>query len=639
MLTVQGLTKHFGANTVLQGVNFVLKPGQRVALVGRNGSGKSTLMRILCGQMSADGGHVSLVEGFRLGYLEQDGQLPGELGLYDAMRSCFAEVDSLEQQVRQLEEKLAQAPTEQSESLLNTYDQLQNRWLHAQPELIDGRIRSILFGLGFSPDDLNKRCGHFSGGWQMRAALAQLLLDLPDILLLDEPTNHLDVEAVEWLEEFLCKFSGSLLLVSHDRYFLDRVCNRTLELDQGELEDFSGNYTYYEEESARRYEQQVAAYRSQQKKLQQEMRFVERFRYKASLASRVQSRLKLIQKRQRVEMPDETENSIRLSFVPALDSGREVMTGRSICKSYGPQSVLKGVNFKIERGDRIALVGPNGSGKSTLLRILCGQEDPDSGKVNPGYRLSLVYFAQKQADSLRFGNTILEEVQASAPQGSSLSSLRSLLGGLLFSGDSVYKKVEVLSGGERGRVALARCLATPSNFLALDEPTNHLDIDARENLLEALEQYPGTLLLISHDRYFIERLATRVWEMRDGQLRSHEGGYADYRRTLILEAKQVEQAGLERQRKEQEEQRKRAQEFRSNARQARAQEPRTHHWTLEALEKKIEGLESELKEISARMGEPEVYREPALAQKLQKQFDQLQAECQGLMHIWEEMLS
>ncbi|MBT9586045.1 ABC-F family ATP-binding cassette domain-containing protein, partial [bacterium] len=515
MLTVQNLEKHFGARTVLQGVSFVLKPGQRVALVGRNGSGKTTLLKILCGQMLPDGGRVSLVDGLRLGYLEQEGQVLAERTLYEEMRSCFAAVDQLELQVRQLEERLGTADPEDCEALLKLYDRLQNGLLHAQPELIEARIRSILFGLGFVTADLDKLCGTFSGGWQMRAALAKLLLDLPDVLLLDEPTNHLDIEAVEWLEGFLSDFSGAVLLVSHDRSFLDKVCNRTLEISQGQLEDYAGNYSYYEEESTRRFEQQLALYRGQQKKLEQEMRFVERFRYKATLATRVQSRLKLIQKRDRVELPDREEQSIRLSFVPALDSGREVMIAKGICKTYGDRPVLKGIQLKVERGQRIALVGPNGSGKSTLMRILCGTEAPDSGKVQLGYRLALVYFAQHQAEALTLQRTVMEEVQASAPPGTPPGQLRNLLGGLLFQGDTVFKKVDVLSGGERGRVALARCLATPSNLLALDEPTNHLDLDARENLLEALEQYPGTLLLISHDRYFLERLATQVWEMRD----------------------------------------------------------------------------------------------------------------------------
>jgi len=641
MLNVNALEKHFGANTVLQGVSFVLKPGQRVALVGRNGSGKSTLMKILCGQMTADGGHVSLVDGLRLGYLEQDGQLTPELTLYEEMRRCFLEVDQLELQVRALEERLATVSEEESESLLKLYDRLQNRLLHAEPQLIDGRIQRILFGLGFQAADLEKLCGHFSGGWQMRAALAKLLLDLPDVLLLDEPTNHLDVEAVEWLENFLCDFSGTVLLVSHDRYFLDKVCNRTLELDSGSLEDYPGNYSFYEQESAARYEQQLAIYKAQQKKLQQDMRFVERFRYKASLATRVQSRLKLIQKRDLVDMPSQEDRSIRLTFVPALDSGREVMTVKGVCKSYSERKVLENVSVKVERGQRIALVGPNGSGKSTLLRILCGQEAPDAGKVQTGYRLSLVYFAQKQADSLNFSHTVIEEVQASAPSGTSLPSLRSLLGGLLFTGDSVYKKVQVLSGGERGRVALARCLATPSNFLALDEPTNHLDIDARENLLDALEDYPGTLLLISHDRYFLERLVTQVWEMRDGHLKRYDGGYADYRRALQQEAQQAEREAAEEAKRQQLEQRRRAEQFRDNAKQARQQDSRSkkHHWTLEALEKKIEQIEGQMGQLSTQMGEPEVYKDPAKAQQLQQQFDGLQSQCEELTGLWEEMVS
>jgi ATP-binding cassette, subfamily F, member 3 len=638
MLTVQGLEKHFGAKTVLDKVSFVLKPGQRVALVGRNGSGKTTLMKILCGQMTPDGGSVSLLDGMRLGYLAQESHLDQDLTLHEQMRRVFAHVDELEQQVRALEEELASG----DEALLKRYDRLQNRLLHAQPELIEARIGSILFGLGFTQADYSKRCGAFSGGWQMRAALAQLLLDLPDVLLLDEPTNHLDIEAVEWLESFLQEFSGTVLLVSHDRAFLDKVCNRTLELSQGELEDFSGNYTYYEEESARRYELQVAAYRQQQKKLDQEMKFIERFRYKATLATRVQSRLKLIQKRELVQMPEGEESSIKLNFVPALDSGREVMSAKGICKAYGGRPVLHNIGLKIERGQRIALIGPNGSGKSTLLRILCGTEAPDAGKVTVGYRLSLVYFAQHQAEALNLQNTVLEEVQMSAPAGTTPGQLRNLLGGLLFQGDQVFKKVSVLSGGERSRVALARCLATPSNFLALDEPTNHLDIDARENLLQALQQYPGTLLLISHDRYFLERLADQVWEFGPTGLRCYDGGYAEYRRTREQEAQAAQRAAQQEEARKQQEQRQRAQEFKENSKQARQSggggSGKRHHWTLEALEKKIFQLEDEMQQISTQMGQPETYQNVAQSQKLQGRFDTLQTECQQLTQIWEEMV-
>jgi ATP-binding cassette subfamily F protein 3 len=637
MLTVQGLEKHFGARTVLEGVNFVLKPGQRVALVGRNGSGKTTLLKILSGQMQPDAGRVSLQDGMRMGYLEQEGHITAENTLYAEMRSCFAALDELEAQVRQLEEKLGTVAGEEAESLMKLYDRLQNRLLHAQPELIEARIHSILFGLGFSSADLDKLCGHFSGGWQMRAALAKLLLDLPDLLLLDEPTNHLDVEAVEWLENFLSEFSGAVLLVSHDRTFLDKVCNRTLELSLGELEDYAGNYSYYEAESARRYEQQLAIYKTQQKRLEQEMKWVERFRYKATLATRVQSRLKMIQKRELVDAPDREEQSIRLNFVPALDSGREVMTAKGICKSYGQRVILKNVGVRVERGQRIALIGPNGSGKSTLMRLLCGTEAPDSGKVHLGYRLALVYFAQHQAEALNLGRTVMEEVQASAPPGTLPGQLRSLLGGLLFQGDSVFKKISVLSGGERGRVALARCLATPSNLLALDEPTNHLDLDARENLLEALEQYPGTLLMISHDRYFLERLATQVWEMRAGGMRVFDGGYSEYRRAQQQEAMQAQRQAQEEEKKRQLEHKQRAAEFRSNAKEAR-QAPKKHHWTLEALEKKIYQLEAEMAELSSEMGQPELYQHPEKAQKLQARFDGLQGECQQLTGLWEEMV-
>ena len=641
MLTVSGVEKHFGARTVLSGVSFALRAHNRAALVGRNGSGKTTLMKILCGRMAPDAGRVSLLSGMRLGYLEQEGHVDPNLTLYEEMRSTFAGVDALEAEVRELERRMGEPEASADgtlDDLMSRYSRLQDRLLHAQPEMIDARIGTILRGLGFVDADFAKLCGHFSGGWQMRAALARLLLDLPDVLLLDEPTNHLDVEATEWLEQFLLDFGGSTLLVSHDRAFLDKVCNRTLELSDGTMEDYAGNYSYYEAESARRFELQLAAYRSQQKKLEQDMKFVERFRYKASLASRVQSRLKLIGKRDLVDLPQGEERSIQLTFVPSLDSGREVLLAKGLNKAYSGRPVLTNVACKIERGQRIALVGPNGAGKSTLLRLLCGQEAPDSGKVTTGYRLGLVYFAQHQAEALMLERTVIEEVAASAPAGTTPGQLRNLLGGLLFTGDQVFKKIEVLSGGERSRVALARCLATPSNFLALDEPTNHLDIDARENLLDALEQYPGTLLVISHDRYFLERIAQQVWEVGPSGLRCFDGGYAEYRRVKAAERQEADRQAEAAAQAKLKQQKAQSAQFRDIAKQARSA-PVKHHWTLDALEKKIFALEGDMEKLSVQLGDPETYKDAGQAQKLQARFDTLQTECQHLTSIWEEMVS
>ncbi len=528
MLSAIEISKHFGERTLLDKIQFTLKPKERVALVGRNGCGKTTLLKIMAGLEGCDSGKVVLVPGYRLGYLGQEGQLESDITLYQELSKVFDELRLLETRLRDLESKMsAHLATEQD---LADYSRLQEQVLNAEPHLQDARIRTIAFGLGFSVTDLDKLCGQFSGGWQMRGALAKLLLSQPDVLLLDEPTNHLDIEGVEWLEQFLLDFAGAVLIISHDRAFLDKVANRTVELSEGELEDFAGNYSYYLEESARRFELQLGAYKNQQKKLAQDRRFIERFRSKATLATRVKSREKMLEKIDMLDLPKPEQRTIRISFEQGHDSGRASLTAKGLTKSYNGQSVLNGIAIALERGEKVAIVGKNGCGKSTLLRILCQEETPDAGKVQAGYRLIPAYFAQHQAEALEGSHTPLEELSSVAQRGTTETQLRSLLGSLLFQGDDVYKKVQVLSGGERSRVALAKCMVKPSNLLFLDEPTNHLDINSRDVLLSALEEYAGSILMVTHDRYLMDQIATSIWEISDGVMRVFKGNYTEYRR-------------------------------------------------------------------------------------------------------------
>jgi ATP-binding cassette, subfamily F, member 3 len=636
MLSAIEISKHFGERTLLDKVQFTLKPKERVALVGRNGCGKTTLLKIMAGLEGSDSGKVVLVPGYRLGYLGQEGQLEAEIPLYQELGKVFDELRALEVRLRELESKMSlHLATDQD---LSDYSRLQEQVLNAEPHLQDARIRSIAFGLGFSVTDLEKLCGQFSGGWQMRGALAKLLLSQPDVLLLDEPTNHLDIEGVEWLEQFLLDFAGAVLIISHDRAFLDKVANRTVELSDGELEDFSGNYSYYLEESARRFDLQLNAYKNQQKKLVQDRRFIERFRSKATLATRVKSREKMLEKIDMLDLPKPEQRAIRISFEQGHDSGRASLTAKGLTKSYNDQPVLTGISIALERGEKVAIVGKNGCGKSTLLRILCQEEAPDAGKVQAGYRLIPAYFAQHQAEALAVAHTPLEELSSVAQRGTTETQLRSLLGSLLFQGDDVYKKIQVLSGGERSRVALAKCMVKPSNLLFLDEPTNHLDINSRDVLLSALEEYAGSILMVTHDRYLMDQIATSIWEISDGQLRVFKGNYTEYRRdrdklaaATVVSSKPASQSKT-----------KPVSPITSNGMGVKVVAPapkKANYWKLEALEKKIFQLEEEMGKLSSELSLPENQSDYTMLQKLQDDFEAKQTQCNELTELWEQMVS
>lgn len=618
MISLVNVSKSYGGHTVLREVSLALVPGQRLGLIGRNGTGKTTLLKILAGQLEPDGGQVALGPGAQVGYLGQEGQLRPDVTLYQEMDALFEPVRALEAELRRLEGEMAS----ERKDVMERYARLQAEYEHAEPHTIDARIRTVLAGMGFSQGDFDRPCREFSGGWQMRGALARMLLQAPTLLLLDEPTNHLDLEAVEWLEQYLSRYSGIVLLVSHDRTFLDRTVNRVVELWDGELEDFPGNYSFYLEERERRRALQEAAYLAQQKKLAHDERFIERFRYKATLASRVKSREKLLEKMDLVDAPEDDPRPMRLSFKTFPDSGREALTAKSLSKSYGSIQVLKNLAVSIERGERVAIVGPNGSGKSTLLRLLAGHEPPDAGTVKHGHRLTPVFFAQHQAEALEGEHTVLQSLEEMAPPHTDQTRLRTLLGCLLFHADEVHKKVAVLSGGERSRVALARCIVRASNLLFLDEPTNHLDLSAREALTEALQDYPGTIVLISHDRTFMDALATRVLEMRDGQAVSYPGNYSDYARRRKAPVKTAA---------EQAEQNLKGRDLVPKARRGGAS-PR--QWSLPALEKKIFGLEEQLAGIVEEMARPE--NGPRL-KELQQKYQSLSEECESLTKIWDEL--
>lgn len=534
MLQAINISKYFSGDPVLDGVSLELRPGERVALVGPNGAGKSTLLRILLREMEPDSGTVHLLPGRAIAYLPQDaGCAPGR-SLYQEMLSVFDDVVAMEGELRRLEGEMARVrpgDTERTLELSHAHTELQHEFERREGYTLEAEIGRVLYGLGFSMEDYEKRTEQFSGGWQMRIALARLLLQKPDILLLDEPTNHLDLRAIEWLEGYLRAYKGALMVVSHDRYFLDLVTTRTLELQRAKIAEFSGNYSFYAREKSRRQDAQEASYQRQQNYLARQQAWIARFHADKRRSSQTQSRAKLLEKMDKVERPTGPGRSIRFRFPASTPSGRKVFDLKETGQAYDGKWVFRGADMLVEKGDRMALVGPNGAGKSTLLRLLAGTEKPEEGSVAVGANVLRAYYAQDQSETLDDANTVLEEIYACAPRDWTIEDVRTMLGRFLFSGDDVYKLIGVLSGGERSRLALAKMLLRPSNVLLLDEPTNHLDVDARETLESALADYPGTLILASHDRYLVDKLANKVVDI-EGNGRPpalYVGNYTNYR--------------------------------------------------------------------------------------------------------------
>ena len=537
MIALQKIRLQYGERYLYKDISATIGTSDRIGLVGSNGAGKSTLLKVLCGLEEVDGGKVDKANYATFGYLPQDGIEMHGRTLFKETELAFADVLGLKAKVEEAEDHLDKMDTS-SEEFYETLE-LIGAWEHRLEDLDAGklpsRIESVLLGLGFSSSDMNRKTEEFSGGWQMRIALAKLLLANPSLLLLDEPTNHLDVTSQKWLEDFLLRYEGSLLMISHDRGFLDIICNRTFELSMGSLHVYSGNYSVFETQSAERKELQMKAYKSQQKEIQQAEQFINRFRAKASKAKQAQSRIKALDKIERIQIEKE-EDGVSFSFAPPPRSGQTVINLVDISKSYGDLPVIRDANLRIERGDRIVVVGVNGAGKTTIAKVIAGVEPFQSGEREIGQSTHISYFGQHQADELDKSLTVLATLEESA-EGKNTTNIRSILGTFLFRGDDVFKKVSVLSGGERNRLALAKMLARSANFLILDEPTNHLDMRSQDALQNALKDYTGAYLIVSHNRAFVDPLATKVLEIRKDGLSLFPGNVSDYLRHLeVVEA-------------------------------------------------------------------------------------------------------
>jgi ATP-binding cassette, subfamily F, member 3 len=528
MLQLSQAGKRFGPKFLFQGLDWLITPRDRVGLVGANGTGKSTLLKVLAGLESVDYGNITRQKGIVCGYLPQDGLALSGRTVFAECLSVFSEIHAMQREQEELAHRMAEVDHAGAE-----YEQIAERFHRIQAELhsrngygIEAEVGVVLSGLGFRKEDWERRTEEFSGGWQMRISLAKLLLSQPNLLLLDEPTNHLDLESRNWLEQYLSDYPYAYVLVSHDRYFLDVTVNRIAEVWNKQITFYSGNYEKFLSQKTERRTQLEAAYRNQHEKIEQLQAFINRFRYQATKAKQVQSRIKELERMEKIEIPPE-EKTIHFSFPQPPASGRQVVEAKAVGKSYGEKKVFGGADFVIERGDRIALVGVNGAGKSTLIKLLAGQERATEGEIRLGHNVDVDYFAQDQYKALNPEARMLDDLFDAAPR-STQTELRNLLGCFLFSEDDVFKRIGVLSGGERNRYALARMLLHPSNFLLLDEPTNHLDMRAKDVLLESLQNFTGTVVFVSHDRYFIDKLATRIFEIGEGRVEVFPGNYEDY---------------------------------------------------------------------------------------------------------------
>jgi ATP-binding cassette subfamily F protein 3 len=528
MIQLSGAGKRFGPKILFENLDWLITPQDRVGLVGANGSGKSTLLKVLCGVESLDYGSITRAKGISAGYLPQDGlQLSGR-SVFDECLSVFDDLHQMHREMEELAQRMGEAHLDGAE-----YAQIADRfqWLEGsirtrEGYAIEAQVGTVLAGLGFRKEDWGRRTEEFSGGWQMRIALGKLLLEKPNLLLLDEPTNHLDLETRNWLEDYLRSYPFAYVVISHDRYFLNVTVEKTLEIWNRAVHFYSGNYEKYLREKQKRRDSLESAYRNQRERIEQLEAFINRFRYQATKAKQVQSRIKELERMERIQVPQE-ERTIHFTFPQPKPSGRVVAEFKGVAKRYGEKEVFCDVSFIIERGDRVALVGVNGAGKSTLIKLLAELERLSDGEYRVGHNVEVDYFAQDQYKELNPEERMIDDLGRVAPYKNE-PELRTLLGSFLFSADEVFKRIAVLSGGERNRYALARMLLQPANFLLLDEPTNHLDLRAKDVLLEALEKFTGTVVFVSHDRYFIDKLATRVFEVADGGVHVYPGNYEDY---------------------------------------------------------------------------------------------------------------
>lgn len=646
MLQIKDLHYSIGERNLLTGVNWIINPGKRVALIGPNGAGKTTLLRVIYGELEATAGTMQTPKGYRIGYLPQEeialprsGGFPEAGPILDSVLEGHSEIIAMESEMAEIHRRLENHPPD-SPALLERLGALEERFQLSGGYRLEAEAKAILSGLGFKNYDFQRSLYEFSGGWRMRVYLARLLLQNPDLLLLDEPTNHLDLESLEWLEQYLRTFPGSMVIVSHDRFFIDRLAEEICELDRGRLTHYPGNYHFFEKEKALREEQLLKKWEEQRAERERVQRFIDRFRYKASKAVQVQSRIKQLEKMREIELPPPPPRRIHFKIRVETPSYKEALKIENMSFKYQRDWVLKNINLNVYRGQKLALVGVNGAGKTTLTRLIFGQLTPQQGSIRAGERVIMGYYAQHQVDTLNLNATIMEEVAAAASEAHRLQ-LRDILGLFQFSGQDPDKRIGVLSGGEKARVSLAKILLSPVNFLIMDEPTNHLDISSREALEDALQDYDGTFLLISHDRYFLDKLVNRVLELKDGRLREFEGNYSDYldRREKEGVAAAPDHAGQPLEptppvppaKKSKDQKRQEAE-----ARQTISRQRGQLKAEIEACESRIGELETQKESLEKLIADPKSYQNGEHVKSLRKDYAAVKQELETLLERWEK---
>ncbi|NGF57195.1 ABC-F family ATP-binding cassette domain-containing protein [Parapedobacter sp. SGR-10] len=627
MIAINNLTFEIGSRALYDEANWHIKPGDKVGLIGANGTGKSTLLKLIVGEYSPTSGTISMAKDLKLGYLNQDLlSYHSDKSILHVAMEAFARQNQLHSEIEELLKKLE---TDYSDDILNKLSDRQMEFEALDGYNIEFRAHEILAGLGFSEAEQQRPLATFSGGWRMRVMLARILLQTPDILLLDEPTNHLDLPSIKWLENYLQAFEGAIVIVSHDRYFLDRIINKTVESRRGKLTLYAGNYSFYLEEKALREEIQSNQFKNQQAKIKQEERLIERFRAKASKAKMVQSRIKALDRMEKVDDVDDDNPEVNFSFKFSKPSGRHVVTLENISKSYPNLDILENTNGLIEKGDKIALIGANGKGKSTLLRIIADADKDFSGKNTKGHNVSQTFFAQHQLEALHLENTILQELQTFAPKHTE-TELRSLLGCFLFTGDDVFKKIKVLSGGEKSRVALAKALTADANFLVLDEPTNHLDMASVNILIQALQQYEGTFIVVSHDRYFLDHIANKIWFIENKEIKEYPGTYEEYEVWNAKRVKPLEQPTKKVVKEEPKQEKKDSEEDVTRLLQKKNK-------ALAQLELQISEKDVEIKHLEELLAKDEVFSDAVKLQETTRKYNSTKAEYDQLQKQWEEL--
>ena len=628
MIAINNLTFEIGARALYDEANWHIKPGEKIGLIGANGTGKTTLLKIIVGDYSPTSGTISMAKDLKMGYLNQDLlSYQSDKSILHVAMEAFERQNQLHTEIEALLKKLE---TDYSDDLLNKLSDRQHEFEALDGYSIEYRAHEIMAGLGFSEADTHRTLSEFSGGWRMRVMLARILLQNPDILLLDEPTNHLDLPSIKWLETYLQAFEGAIVIVSHDRYFLDRVVKKIVESRKGKLIPYAGNYSFYVEEKGLREEIQSGQYKNQQAKIRQEERLIERFRAKASKAKMAQSRIKALEKMERVDDVDDDNPTVNFSFKFSKQSGRHVVRIENVSKSYPGVPILKNATATIEKGDKIALIGANGRGKSTLLRIIAGADKDFEGTSETGHNVTQTFFAQHQLEALHLDNEIIRELQAFAPKHSE-TELRSILGCFLFTGDDAFKKIKVLSGGEKSRVALAKALTADANFLVLDEPTNHLDIASVNILIQALDQFEGTFIVVSHDRYLLDNVANKIWFIEDQIIKENPGNYAEYEE---WQSKRVVPL-------KKEEPVKKAEVKESKPKvvsEDKNKELKKLHQALEKLEKDIAELELGVQSAEAELAKEEVYNNPEKLSEANRVYQQINPRLLKAQQEWERLV-